>query len=37
VTTALLERGVDLSDKDAVADALRVYNAEQLARPMEGH
>ena len=38
VATALLERGVDLSDlsdKDAVGAAIRAYNAEQLARRLE--
>lgn len=35
VMTALVERGVDLSDKDAVAAAIRAYNAEQLARRLQ--
>jgi hypothetical protein len=35
VMTALLERGVDLPDKDAVAAAVRAYNAEQLARRLQ--
>lgn len=35
VMSALMERGVDLSDKDAVEAAIRAYNAEQLARRLE--
>jgi hypothetical protein len=33
--TALMERSVDLSDKDAVEAAIRTYNAEQLARRLQ--
>ncbi|MHB8273535.1 MAG: hypothetical protein ACYDC9_02010 [Dermatophilaceae bacterium] len=36
VMTALLERGVDPSDKDAAEVAIRAYNAEQLARQLQG-
>jgi hypothetical protein len=32
ITLALQERGIDLTDKDAVELAVRQYNAEQLAR-----
>jgi hypothetical protein len=32
IATALQERGIDLTDREAVDDAIRAYNAEQLAR-----
>jgi hypothetical protein len=36
VMTTLLARGVDVRDRDAVGVAIREYNAEQLARQLEG-